>query len=291
MDYQKIKYFLKAAETLNFSEAARQMYITPQSFGKQISLLEREMGFSLFERSTRQTHLTASGKIVYDNLSGRVLELEKEYQKMCEMGNKRSKQIRIGVFNALSRTRVVTPIVNSILANYPDRDVSIRMCDMSVLKKEVQNGQLDLCITTTHETEPGWDNCEMISLMSSPAQIVVSKYHPWYVKDRVSVEDMLECNYIKMKMPQIFEDNFFERVPSKNKLVVDNYETMCLMLEQGEYFTIMSAEMDSFCEKGGKSFPLLWNPFNFELSLVYNRNNPHSFLPELCLFIQEVFEV
>lgn len=291
MDYQKIKYFLKAAETLNFSEAARQMYITPQSFGKQISLLEQEMGFPLFERSTRQTRLTASGKIVYDNLSGRVLELEKEYQKMCEMGSKRSKQIRIGVFNALSRTKVVTPIINSILANYPDRDVSIRMCDMSDLKREVQNGQLDLCITTTHETEPGWDNSEMISLMSSPAQIVVSKYHKWYVKDTVSVEDMLECNYIKMKMPQIFEDNIFERVPSKNKLVVDNYETMCLMLEQGEYFTIMSAEMDSFCEKGGKSFPLLWNPFNFELSLVYNRNNPHSFLPELCQFIQEVFEV
>lgn len=57
MDYQRIKCFLKAAETLNFSEAARQLYITPQAFGKQINLLEQEMGFALFERTTRQTNL------------------------------------------------------------------------------------------------------------------------------------------------------------------------------------------------------------------------------------------
>lgn len=86
MNYNKIKYFLKAAEVLNFSEAARQMYVTPQSFGRQISILEREMGFALFDRSTRKIELTASGKIVYENLSGLVKSLEKEYQKMCEMG-------------------------------------------------------------------------------------------------------------------------------------------------------------------------------------------------------------
>lgn len=290
MDYQKIKYFLKAAETLNFSEAARQMYITPQSFGKQIALLEQEMGFPLFERSTRQTRLTASGKIVYENLSGRVLELEKEYEKMCAMGTKRSKQIRLGVFNALSRTRVVSPVVNHILANYPDRDVSIRMCDMSDLKMDMQNGQLDLVITTTHKTEPEWPECQKIELFSSPAKVVVSSYHRWFVKDEITKEDLLESNYIKMKMPFSLESDLFESVPCKSKLEVDNYETLCLMLEQGNYFTIMSAELDSYCGKGGKSFYLPWNPFDFELSLVHNKNNPHAFLPELCQFIQEIFE-
>lgn len=291
MDYQKIKYFLKAAETLNFSEAARQLYITPQSFGKQIALLEQEMGFPLFERSTRQTRLTASGKIVYDNLGGRVVELEKEYQKMCAMGSKRSKQIRVGVFNALSRTKVVTPIVNSILANYSDRDISIRMCDMSDLKMEVINGQVDLAITATHETEPKWNGCRQIVLMNSPAQIVVSKYHRWFIKDSVPIEEMRQFNYIKMKMPFVQDSDMFENIPCKSKTEVDNYETMCLMLDQGDFFAIMSSEIDGYCEKNGKGLPLEWHPFDFELSLVYNKNNPHSFLPELCQFIQEIFEV
>lgn len=86
MDYQKIKYFIKAAETLNFSEAARQMFITPQAFGRQITQLEQEMGFSLFERNVRQIKLTPSGKICYEHLHEMVEKLDNEYQKMCEMG-------------------------------------------------------------------------------------------------------------------------------------------------------------------------------------------------------------
>ena len=44
MNYQRISYFMKAAEVLNFSEAARQLYIAPQSLGRQIALLEEELG-------------------------------------------------------------------------------------------------------------------------------------------------------------------------------------------------------------------------------------------------------
>ena len=86
MDYQKVKYFLKAAETMNFSEASRQMFITPQAFGRQIAILEQEMGFLLFERNNKQIQLTPSGKICYENLSGLVAALEREYEKMCQMG-------------------------------------------------------------------------------------------------------------------------------------------------------------------------------------------------------------
>lgn len=290
MDYQKIKYFIKAAETLNFSEASRQMYITPQAFGKQIALLEQEMGFPLFERSTRQTKLTPSGQLVYESLLPIVTTLEREYEKMCEIGSKRSKQIQIGVFNALSRKKVVTPIVTSVLAEYPDSDVSIRMCDMHELQDDMRDGKLDLCIVTTHETDPGWDNCNTITLKLCPAVLVVSEYHKWFVQESVSIDDMRQCDFIKMKMHHFKEEDYFVQIPCKNQIAMQNYETVCLTLEQGKCFTIMAAEVDSFLEKGGKTFDMPWNPFNFELAIIYNKSNTHSFLPELCQFIKDTFE-
>lgn len=291
MNYQRIKFFLKAAETLNFSDAARQLYITPQSFGKQIALLEEEMGFPLFERTTRQTRLTNSGKIVYEHLVGRVAGLEKEYQKMCEMGSKLSKQIRIGVFDALSRSKVAMPIVNSVMANYPDQDISIRICELLELKQDLQNGQLDLCVTATHEKEPAWMDCEMIHIFAAPVSLVVSKYHPWYVKDSITLEDVMESNYVKMKMPDALESDSFDLIPCKNKIEVENYETMCLMLEQGNCFCIMYSQMDSYFEKHGKSFPVPWEPFDINLSLIYSKEHYRPFIPELCEFIKEIFEV
>lgn len=290
MDYLKLKYFLKAAETLNFSKAAREMYITPQSFGKQITLLEQQMGFPLFERSTRQIRLTASGKIVYENLSEIVVELEREYQKMCAMGKKRDKKIRIGVFSALAGANVVSPVVSAILANYPNRDISICMRDMVDLKQDVLNGEIDIGLTVTHATEAQWDNCEAICLISKPARIVVSKYHPWYMQQSVSVDDMRSCDFVKMETPFASKGDAFEHVPCRSAINADNYETMCLMLDQGNCFTVMQPSMDRYCEKKGASFPLPRDPFNFELSLIYSRSNPHTFLPELCGFIQEILE-
>ena len=78
MNYQRICYFIKAAETLNFSEAARQMYIAPQSFGKQIALLEEELGRKLFERTTREMKLTAFGEECYECFSGPMRALERK---------------------------------------------------------------------------------------------------------------------------------------------------------------------------------------------------------------------
>lgn len=288
MDYQKIKYFLKAAETLNFSKAAKELYITPQSFGKQITLLEQSMGFPLFERSTRQLRLTAAGKIVYNSLSGIVNELEREYEKICAIGSKRSRQIQIGVFNALSRTKVISPVVTGILAEYPKQDITICMRDMSDLTRDILRGDLDLGITVTHAAEPQWSNCETIHLMRIPAQIVVSKYHPWYMKDTVSVEEMRQRPFIRMEMP--FKSDIFENIPCRESTNVDNYETLCLMLDQGEYFSVVAAELDRYCEQRGKGLPLPCDAFDFSLSLVYSKNNPHPFLPELCSFIQETLE-
>lgn len=291
MDYNKIKYFLKAAETLNFSEASRQMFITPQAFGRQIAALEQEMGFRLFERNGKKIRLTSSGKICYENLSGIVANLEREYEKMCEMGTKRKRQINIGIFQALSLKKVVSPIVAGILSRYPDWNINISLCDMKELIEQMKYGKLDLCITVTHKYEPEWKDCDVITLKRVPARIVVSNYHPWVVKDSVTIEDMKNNIFTKMDMPGFSEKDYFINIPCKEQSVAPNYESMCLRLEQGDCFTLMSADVDSYCEKNGKALALPWSPFDFNLVIICNPNNLNKSIPEICHFILEEFEL
>ena len=44
MEIRQLRYFLKVAETLNFSEAARKLFITQSTLSQQISHLEQEIG-------------------------------------------------------------------------------------------------------------------------------------------------------------------------------------------------------------------------------------------------------
>lgn len=289
MDYQRIKCFLKAAETLNFSEAARQLYITPQAFGKQIGLLEQEMGVALFERSTRQTRLTAAGKMCYESLADRFYNLEKEYDKVCDAAKRNSRRIRIGVFNALSRKKIVSPIVSKLLSQFPNRDISINMYDMGQMQQEILAGKMDLGIMNTHDRETGWDQCEQITLKEVPCKIVVSREHPWAIKEQITVKDMEEEVFTRMNPSQFTPNDYFGIIPCKKQLVVDNYETMCMNVDQG-CFTIMPYTIDSLSEQDYKTFDMPCNQFSFRLVLMYNKEFPDGFVEEVCHYLKQEFE-
>lgn len=55
---QQIRFFLEAAECLNFTEAAKRLFVAQSTLSKQIALLEDELGLKLFYRSNRTVGLT-----------------------------------------------------------------------------------------------------------------------------------------------------------------------------------------------------------------------------------------
>ncbi len=285
MDYQRIKCFLKAAETLNFSEAAKQLYITPQAFGKQIHLLEQEMGILLFERNTRQIRLTSEGKMSYERLASHFYDFEKEYAAVCEMAQREARRIRIGVFSALSRKKVVTPIVSKILSQFPDRDISISMYDMGELQKALHAGTMDICIMTTHDREVGWDDCVRVKLFSVPSKVVVSYAHKWASYDKITIEDMRQETFTRMNQPQFTPNDYYGMIPCKNQVVVDNGDSMYLELDKGNVFTIMPYDIDCISEGDYITFEMPWNPFSFDLVLIYRKKDQNSFILELCAFL------
>ena len=49
MTITQIRYFVQVAENMNFTKAARQLYVAQQVVSKQVKRLEEELGFLLFE--------------------------------------------------------------------------------------------------------------------------------------------------------------------------------------------------------------------------------------------------
>lgn len=67
MDTMSIRYFLRVAECLNFSEAADQNHISQSSFSKAIIRLEKELGVKLIDRSHHPIALTPAGSCFYQH--------------------------------------------------------------------------------------------------------------------------------------------------------------------------------------------------------------------------------
>ena len=61
----KLQVFCSLAETLNFTDTARKLFVSQQTVSRLISELEQELGLALFERSSRKVTLTLIGERYY----------------------------------------------------------------------------------------------------------------------------------------------------------------------------------------------------------------------------------
>lgn len=60
-ELRHLRYFAAVAEDLNFSTAARRLYVSQQALSRTIQQLERQVGVKLLDRTTRSVKLTAAG--------------------------------------------------------------------------------------------------------------------------------------------------------------------------------------------------------------------------------------
>ena len=61
MELTPLRYFVKLADVLSFTEAARELFITQSTLSQSIKQLEAELGAPLFDRVGKKVYLTDSG--------------------------------------------------------------------------------------------------------------------------------------------------------------------------------------------------------------------------------------
>ena len=62
MTLKQLKAFLALARTLNYVNAAAELYLSQSALSITIKTLEEELGGKLFKRNTRRVEMTAEGR-------------------------------------------------------------------------------------------------------------------------------------------------------------------------------------------------------------------------------------
>jgi len=151
---RQLKAFLLTARFQSFSRAADQLFITQSGMSVLLRELEAQLGFRLFERTTRKVTLTKSGSKFLPIADRSLLDLE---QAAAHIG--RSATAEKGVLTVGATPFVAADILPPALAAYalhaPQLHVRLLDVDGSRLVEMLQSGEIDAAVTARHPDKPG----------------------------------------------------------------------------------------------------------------------------------------
>lgn len=125
---EDLQVFSEVVRTLNFSQAAQRLGVSPAFISKRIQVLEAQLECKLFHRSTRQVSLTEQGEHVYE-LGRSILDKVSELHE--ELGVKRNEPrgvLRVSTSFGFGR-RVVGESLAEFSHKYPEIEVRLDVLD------------------------------------------------------------------------------------------------------------------------------------------------------------------
>ncbi|MCW8335872.1 LysR family transcriptional regulator [Vibrio paucivorans] len=119
-----MKVFAYVVEQGNFRSAAHHFDISPTMVGKHIRSLEENLGTQLIHRTTRKQSLTEAGKLYYRECHSIIEDIANADNLIHTLINRPRGTVKVNCPITYGK-KVITPIVASFLAQYPEINVDL----------------------------------------------------------------------------------------------------------------------------------------------------------------------
>jgi len=124
MDLDAIAVFVRVVETGSFSAAARRLSMPKATVSAKVARLERRLGLSLIQRTTRKLRLTEAGEQYFRHCATAIREVELAETALQATADKPSGVLRVTAPVDLGHT-LLPRLVHAYAARYPEVSVEL----------------------------------------------------------------------------------------------------------------------------------------------------------------------
>ena len=256
MELRQLKYFVKAAEKLNFSEAAKALFITQSTLSQQIRQLEQEMNTQLFERNSHAVYLTESGKELLP-LALRTIHMANTcMERIHDLQHLLTGELNIGVTFTFSP--IFTETLLYFMKLYPQVKLNVYYKPMAELMEMLERHEVDFVLA--FKPTRSYDGIESHILFNNHLSAIVNESHPLAEKERVTLSEIAAYD-IALPARGLQARNAFERIlsqhPTNLRVMIELNEVHILLqlIKQSELFTVLS-EATIYNKQGVKAIPI-----------------------------------
>ncbi len=205
MNLRRLEYFSAVADELHFGRAAERLHMAQPPLSQQIRRLESELGFELFERTTRRVVLTPRGRDLYDDARRLVAEARRLENRVEEIRTGQAGTLRLGFVDSASY-EIMPRLVRALRSRWPAVEYQLRTLSSDSQIEALGTGEIDLGLartgppvlspTVTGSALPKPGAVASLALTYEPLVLAVDSDHPLGRRSPVNLPALVEQPFI-----------------------------------------------------------------------------------------------
>lgn len=186
MDDFRLRVFITAAKTLNFTKCAEQLYISQPAVSKHIGELESRYKVQLFERSGSRLALTEAGRVMLEHAE-RIADGYRRLQYEMDLFTDRlGGELKVGASTTIAQY-VLPQVLARFTARFPEVKVSLVSGNSEQVEAALARHDTDLGLVESSARHPGFHYEPFI-----PDELVlIASTKGWYGRcDQVTLAEL-----------------------------------------------------------------------------------------------------
>lgn len=238
MTVQQLKYIVIVAEKGKISEAAQELFISQPSLTNAIHDLEKEVGFSIFNRTNRGIAVTKEGSR-FLSYARQVVEQMSLLENTFLETPLQKQHFQV---SAQHYSFVVNAFVDLLSeGNYDEYDVTLRECRTAEIIEDVKNARSQLGILyMSHFNEKiiqkflQDNHLEFFPLFHALPHVFISKNHPLADKELITLNDLETYPHLSFDQGEYnsfyFSEEILSTISRKKTIHVSDRATLFNLL-------------------------------------------------------------
>lgn len=194
MEFHQVRYFLMAAEKLNFTRAAEACHVSQPALTRAIHKLEDELGGELFIRDGRAVTLSPLGDVMREHLQR--IQATKELARVAARNflADDTAELNVGIMCTVGPD-VLTVFIDEFKRRHRDVLLILHDIEPGALSKLLRTGVLDLAIVAQHEDHE-FEGVSAQVLFEEPMGVAFAAGHRFAAMRQVTLFDVAEESYL-----------------------------------------------------------------------------------------------
>jgi DNA-binding transcriptional LysR family regulator len=198
VELRHLRTFVAVAEEGSFTRASERLHIVQSAVSAGVRTLERELGVSLFERSTHQVRLSDAGIALLPEARRTLAAADAAREAVDQVRGGLRGTVVLGTMQAQAMYAINLPgLLADFRLRHPHVTVNVRHAGgSSAIADEVREGRLDLGFVALSDRT--WPGVQLAQLSNEAIALAVPADHPLSARRGIELGDLRDATMVDL---------------------------------------------------------------------------------------------